>query len=176
MKLQPGNSVPPFKTWDHIGNPVDLTTLKGRKVMLSFYRYASCPVCNLRMHELIKAHAQLQQQNLELIAVFQSPAAIIASTVGRQDAPFAIVPDPELELYKRFGVESSWRGMLSFRVIAAALKAFAKGFLPGVINGPVNRVPADFLIDEQGQIVVAYYGKTIDDHLPLATIQTWLQT
>lgn len=175
MKLYAGNPTPPLKTIDHFGNPVDLNALKGRKVMLSFYRYASCPVCNLRMHELIQAHPHLKQQNLELIAVFQSPASAIASTVGRQDAPFSIIPDPKLELYKRFGVESRWRGMLALRVIRAALKAFAKGFLPGAINGPVHRVPADFLIDENGQIAVAYYGKTIDDHLPLESIKSWLQ-
>lgn len=175
MKLQTGNPAPVLQTQDVFGNFVDLSALHGRKVMLSFYRYASCPVCNLRMHELIQSYPQFKQQNLELIAVFQSSVAAITSTVGRQDAPFAIIPDPELELYKRFGVESRWRGLLSLRVIRAAFRAFAEGFLPGAINGPVHRVPADFLIDEDGRIAVAYYGKTIDDHLSLESIQAWLQ-
>jgi len=37
-------------------------------------------------------------------------------------------------------------------------------------DGNMNRIPADFLIDENGKIAIAYYGKNISDHLPLETI------
>jgi hypothetical protein len=42
-------------------------------------------------------------------------------------------------------------------------------------TAPVVRLPnvdgADFLIDEEGHIVQAYYGKDEGDHLPLSEIE-----
>ena len=174
MRLSMGEAAPRLATVDFLGAPVSLSALRGKRVMLSFYRYASCPICNLRMHELIVAHAALAGRGLNLIAVFQSPAESIAEYVGRQDAPFPIVADPSMALYRQFGVESRWAGLSSLQVIRRALKAFAKGFAPGRIDGPFHRVHADFLIDEAGRIAVAHYGRHLDDHLPMTAIQRWL--
>ena len=175
MRLLTGTNAPSLIAIDSMGCPVDLQALRGRRVMLSFYRYASCPICNMRMRELILAHSRLQAAGLELVSVFQSRAESITQYVGRQDAPFPIIADPEMTFYRRFGVESRWGGMFSLGVIRAAVTAFGKGFFPGKVDGPLHRVPADFLIDADGKIAIAHYGKTIDDHLTLATIEQWLQ-
>lgn len=174
MRLAVDTLAPSLETVDFLGNPVNLAMYRGRSVLLSFYRYASCPVCNLRVRELILAHTSLSNAGLAVIGVFQSPAASIAHYVGKQDAPFPIVADPEMTFYQRFGLESRWRGLLSAKVVSRAFRAFATGFLPGRIEGPVNRTPADFLIDENGRIGVVYYGKNIDDHLPIHMIEEWL--
>lgn len=176
MRLATGSIIPSFDAADLFGQRVNLAELCGRPVLLSFYRYASCPVCNLRVHTIVQAHSKWFAQGLVVVAVFQSSADSIKQYVGRQDAPFAIVPDPEMDLYRRFGVESRWSGLLSWRVMMAALSAFRKGFLPGRIEGPLQRTPADFLIDAQGRIALAHYGKDIDDHIPLDTITQWLNS
>jgi peroxiredoxin Q/BCP len=176
MRLSAGSPAPSLITTDFLGDSVDLAALRGRPVLLSFYRYASCPICNLRMHAIIQAYPQWSAQGLAVIAVFQSPAESITQYVGRQDAPFPIVPDPHMALYRRFGVEARWRGLLSLQVMSAALRAFRQGFLPGRVEGPMQRTPADFLIDAQGQIALAHYGADIDDHVPLGTIAQWLST
>lgn len=176
MQLRPGMTSPSLVTTDFLGEAVNLEALHGKPVLLSFYRYASCPVCNLRMHAIIEAFPQWSKQGLAVVAVFESPKESILQYVGRQDAPFPIVPDPEMALYRRFEVESRWLGLLSPRVIATALRAFRKGFMPGKVDGPFHRTPADFLIDTQGRIAMAHYGKEIDDHIPLDTIAQWLRT
>lgn len=175
MQLKPGSLTPDLHTSDFLDEAVDLVLLRGRPVLLSFYRYASCPVCNLRVHSIIESFPQWSEQGLAVVGVFQSTKESIAQYVGRQDAPFPIVPDPDMVLYKRFGVESKWRGLMSINVIAAAIQAFGKGFLPGKVEGPMHRTPADFLIDARGRIAVAHYGQDIDDHIPLDTIAQWLQ-
>jgi hypothetical protein len=38
--------------------------------MLSFYRYAACPLCNLRVHHLIQRHASFVERNLHLAGQF----------------------------------------------------------------------------------------------------------
>lgn len=175
MQLKPGAMAPNFSTSDFLDETVDLASLRGRPVLLSFYRYASCPVCNLRVHSIIEVSPQWSEQGLAVVGVFQSPKESITQYVGRQDAPFPIVPDAKMVLYKRFGVEAKWRGLLSIGVVAAAMRAFRKGFLPGRVEGPMHRTPADFLIDAQGRIAVAHYGRDVDDHIPLDTIAQWLQ-
>ena len=175
MQLRPGMTSPNLVAIDFLGETVNLETLRGKPVLLSFYRYASCPVCNFRMHAIIGTYSQWSEQGLAVIAVFQSPKESISQHVGRQDAPFPIVPDPDMTLYRRFGVESRWLGLISLRVIATAFQAFRIGFLPGKVDGPFHRTPADFLIDAQGHIAIARYGKDIDDHIPLDTITQWLR-
>lgn len=175
MRLSPGQFPPALSTKDFLGQKVDLQQHRGHRVLLSFFRYASCPVCNLRVRSLIVAHERLTSQGLSVIAVFQSPSESIAEYVGKQDAPFPIVPDPEMELYKRFGVEIRWGGLLNGHSALAAFKGMGNGFAPGRIEGPINRTPADFLIDPDGRIAVAHYGKNIDDHLELDIIEDWLR-
>jgi peroxiredoxin Q/BCP len=41
--LQVGNQAPDFEVQDHLGNPVRLSDLRGRKVLLWFYPKADTP-------------------------------------------------------------------------------------------------------------------------------------
>ncbi|WP_224703834.1 peroxiredoxin family protein [Devosia aquimaris] len=174
-RLTEGQMAPSMETTDLFGAPVSLAALRGRKVMLSFYRYASCPLCNLRVHSMIGRHPEWVARGLSVVAVFQSSAADIAQHVGRQDAPFPIVPDPAMQHYKRYGVETSWLGFLKAGLRPGALmEAFSRGYLPAMFNGPLNRVPADFLIDENGRLVRCYYGADVGDHLPMAEIEAFV--
>lgn len=175
MKLSPGAPAPAFALPGLDGETVCLEQFRGRRVLLSFYRYASCPFCNLRVHELTKRAPAWQARGLDLVAVFQSPRESILEHAGGEPRPFPILPDPGRELYRRYGVEGSWgaflKGGLQVGKLASALK---EGFMPGRMEGEINMVPADFLIDEDGRIAVAYYGRDISDHLDIATIEAFL--
>lgn len=176
MRLKAGDAAPDFTWPDTEGKTVSLSDLRGGPVLLSFYRYASCPFCNLRIHELARRAAQYGALGLEMLAVFQSPAEKIREYVGRQDPAFPILPDPARVLYRLYGVESSWLGMakaFASRVPEIA-RAVGKGFLPGSMEGEAHRLPADFLIGRDGSIAIAYYGKDIGDHLPLVELDLFL--
>ena len=75
MRLQPGQAAPDFTVTDFTGVTRTLSDYRGKKVLLSFYRYASCPFCNLRIHQLRQKAAEWEGQGLVMLAVFQSPAA-----------------------------------------------------------------------------------------------------
>lgn len=174
MSLAVGAKAPPFVTVDFSGRRVDTASLRGQPVLISFYRYASCPLCNLRMRALMLAYADLHARGLQFIAVFQSSAAAIGQYLARHEAPFPIIADPERALYRAFHVESRWSAMLSLGAVGKALSAARHGFLPGAIDGDLHARPADFLIDENGNVVLAHYGKRIDDHVPLDEVRDWL--
>lgn len=172
MRLQAGQAAPAFAAQDAQGRMIRLDDYRGRYLFLSFYRYASCPFCNLRVHELMQRLTEFENFDLSLVAVFQSPRTQIAQYIGKQRPPFPILPDPRLHLYRDYRVETSLRAFLigATRHFGKALHAMRLGFLPGHIQGSVARVPADFLIGPQGEVLIAYYGRDISDHLPIETL------
>ena len=175
MRIKPGQSAKNFSSEDLAGNTVALNDYKGQRLMLSFYRYAACPLCNLRVHHLIQHYAALIEKNLQLVAVFQSPRESILKYAGKQKAPFPIIPDPQRRLYRLYGVESSWAGFIKGSMrLSLVTSALMKGFWPGKMEGIKSMVPADFLIGPDLTVQVAYYGKDIGDHLPVERINGWL--
>jgi len=172
-RLQAGESAPLFRVEDWQGETIDLQRRGKKRILLSFFRYASCPLCNLRIGQLINRHEQLTKSGVEVIAVFQSPPQRIRRYVGQQRPPFTIIPDPHRRLYRLYRVESSWKGFFRAWTIGIG-KVFSavigNGFLPGTVEGELHRIPADFVIDSDGQLIEAYYGKDIGDHLPMDRI------
>ena len=175
MKLKPGQHAKNFSVKDFKGNPISLEDYRGKKLILSFYRYAACPLCNVRVHELIKRYPEFKKKGLNFLAFFESPRESIEKNVGKQDAPFPIIPDPERLIYKKYGVGSSWWGMiigmLNLRVI---LKMFKYKYFVKKPEGDVRLLPADFLIDEKGVIRHAFYAKNISGHMPMSVIEEFL--
>jgi peroxiredoxin Q/BCP len=173
--LTNGIVAPEFSVSDIGDELIELKNFRGKKVMLSFYRYASCPLCNLRINDLIRQYPNLKGKGLEMIAVFQSPKSSILEYVGKQDAPFPIVPDPEQKLYQLYHVSGDWGkfalGLVQPKKIFNMLK---RGYLPGKMENDINMIPADFLIDEKGFIHTAYYGKDASDHLDMKVIEDFL--
>jgi peroxiredoxin Q/BCP len=172
MRLQEGQLAPAFSMRDTHDQTVALEHYRGRHLLLSFYRYASCPFCNLRVHELIQRAPEFDRHRVSLVAVFQSSRAGIMDYVGKQRPLFPILPDPEHRVYRRYGVESSLHGFLAGAMLhmGKAMKSMGMGFLPGPMDGSVTLVPADFLIAPDGRIRTAYYGRDISDHLPIEAI------
>ena len=117
MRIQAGQPAKKFEVEDIFGNKISLNDFKDKKLLLAFFRYASCPLCNLRVHQLIKHYPTFENKGLHLLAFFQSPVESIRKYVGKQDAPFSIIADPNHDVYRQYGVEKSWTGFLkgSFR-------------------------------------------------------------
>ncbi|MBC8323643.1 MAG: AhpC/TSA family protein [Candidatus Marinimicrobia bacterium] len=171
-RLGINEKAPDFFIKDIFGVEHSMAKYKGQKWMLSFFRYASCPACNLRVRELIQVYDELQGKGLSILSVFESPKESILKYVGKNELPFPIIPDPERELYKLYGIESSW-----IKYILGAptvMKAILKGIFPGKMEGDLAILPADFLINEDGTIHTAYYGKNIGDHLDFQHILSFL--
>lgn len=174
--LKPMMSAPDFDVIDIYDNRRRLSDYSGKKVMLSFYRYASCTFCNLCIAELIGVYPEFSQANMEFLAVFQSPKEGILEHVGALKTPFPIIPDPERVLYKLYGVKQSskWKYFLGLLHLKKLVAAFSKGLIKGKADGDQFLIPADFLIDEKQIIHTAYYGKDISDHLSVDVIRKFI--
>jgi len=175
MKLRNGQAAIDFEVEDVNGNQLVLSDFSDSPILLSFYRYASCPLCNIRVNELIKRYPNYKDAGLVVIAFFQSPHESIRKYVtSKQTLPFPIIADPSHTIYRKYGVTSSWWGYIKglFR-LHRFIKAFRNGFWVGKMENKFALIPADFLIRDS-KIIKAYYGTNIGDHIPFEEIERFL--
>jgi peroxiredoxin len=152
-----------------LGEEINLDRYRGRKVWLAFFRYASCPLANLRIHEISKRH-DLSADGLQILAVFPSPRERIAAHVGKQNPPFPLISDPREELYVLYGLRAGVAGLIGRDVGLRTVQAAALGFLPGPTDGTITRLPGDFLIDRGGVVRHVHNGEDVDDHVAFERI------
>jgi thioredoxin-dependent peroxiredoxin len=166
MRLTVGARAPMFAAQALGGRLVDLSALRGRTVLLKFYRFATCPVCNLHLHHFITQYGVLEALGLTTVVLFHSPAARIEAS-RRDAAPFDLVPDPDKRIFRAFGVETGWAGMFSPAVMRDYMRALALGFPPGMLtsDGGITGNPADFIVGSDGRIAFAHYGRHYADSL-----------
>jgi len=166
MRLTIGSTAPEFAAQALGGRNVNLATLRGRAVLLKFYRFATCPVCNLHMHRLIQEHRKLEALGLTTVVLYYSPAQKLQAA-NTDLPPFDLVPDPDKRIFKAYGVESGLAGMFSLAVWRDYYRALLAGFPMGMLtsDGGMFGNPADFIIDAQGRIAYAHYGRHYADSL-----------
>mgnify|MGYP001820371664 FL=1 len=143
-------------------------------MMLSFFRFASCPFCNLRVHKLVKHFAEFGD-NFTIIAIFDSPLENLVRHTEDHKAPFPILADENKRYYQEYGIENSLRGFLKGMLLRmpTLMKGMSQGYVPIIIKGSLTTMPADFLIDKYGIIQVAYYGNDEGDHLPFEQVKVF---
>ncbi|MCV9388432.1 redoxin domain-containing protein [Reichenbachiella ulvae] len=175
MKLSAGQQAPSFSTSDIHGNPVELKSYAGKKVLLSFFRDVSCPFCNLRIRELMKHKEEWEAKGLHMIFFLDSTAEEIkASPFHNKLDGLPVIGDQSFEVYSIYGVEKSLGKMIKTFTRQGSISALKEG---GKIEGgksakaSMNLIPADFFIDEDQKIVVANYGQHIRDHIKVEEIE-----
>jgi peroxiredoxin len=172
-KFQPGDVV----------SPRDLTTITGDRVALpapgglthlQFRRFAGCPICNVHLRSVARRYDEIRAAGITEIAVFHSPAAKLLPHQGT--LPFAVVADPARKLYAEFGVEVSLKSVLHPRAFGAPLNpetwsVVLAGFRNGASPFPGGEtalgLPADLLIEPDGRVRAALYGRHASDHWPV---------
>lgn len=174
QKLKVGDKAPNFEVIDTNGDSIKLSQYKGQKVMVAFFRYASCPVCNFRIHELIENYDSITSKGYKIIAIYESNNTTLKDYLTETPVPFIVIGDPELKLYKEYRLEKSFWKMLGSvfkkqpkEAMKKGKKLFSKKYKR---DGNLTRLPGDFIVDENGILTTVYYGKNIGDHLPITEI------
>ena len=172
QKLKPQDKAPSFEIKSVQGELINLQKYKGRTVLLAFFRFAGCPVCNFRMHELVKNYPALKAQNVEVIAIFESKNETLFQYIDDAKIPFPVIGNPDLTLYKLYGTSKSMLKMMRtmFRKKPKQEMKSGEKLYNGKKykqDGSMTRIPADFLIDQNGNVKIAHYGRFIGDHIPI---------
>jgi len=152
-RLQKGTSAIHFKSLDLNGNIIDLKDYKGKKLLISFFRKAACPFCNMGLQQLIKRHKEFEEKGIQVITLFASSKEEVLQYAGKQNPPFPIIADGDFEIYGKYGIETSYLGMMKTMLNPVQnFKAMTGGVfsMKAFKDDPV--IPANFLINENQEI------------------------
>ena len=108
--------------------------------------------------------------------MFSASQADVLRFAGHRPRPFPLAADPTSKAHEVYGIERSlWRKL---KAIVTRVPTLLRGLrLVGLAGlSTSNLMPADFLIDERGRIVEAYYGIDAGDRLPMERIRQILAT
>ena len=163
--VEPGSRFSPRQLGTIDGGLADVPD-PDRLVHLQLRRFAGCPVCNLHLRSIVARHDEIVAAGVREVVVFHSPAAELRRHAA--DLPFAVVADPDKDLYTELGAETSPRAMLDPRAwwpivrgVAAGAWAIVRrrGRAPSLVpHGGRYGLPADLLIAPGGTVVATKYG------------------
>jgi len=175
MPYKQGDKVSSLSLSNIDGSQFELQQVEGKRYMLSFFRFAACPFCQLRIHQLISSWQELND-DFTVIAVFDSPLKNLQRYSQKHKAPFYILADEEGKYYHEFAVKHSLLKTLKsmlFKLPTLLYAMFFKGYFPSTLQGNMTTLPADFLVDENGIIQTIYYAKGSADHLPFEQVKAF---
>ena len=174
MRFESKQQMPAFSILDINGNEISNATLKGEKAYLVFNRFAGCPICNLRFHTIENEQNFFETNKINVVSFYETSLPLLREYVGNEMLNSAMVASPGSNIYKQFGVERSWLKLF---------KSFMKGGLKKVsegnklfkkiikADGNMDRIGAEFLIDENGIIIFAHYHEFVGDDLPVEKLK-----
>jgi len=165
QKITPGMTAPNF-TYDTISKQsIDFhKTTGGKRSIIFFLRYTGCPICQMKIGDILRDHEEFRAAGLQVYVVLQSTPASVKEGLAGFQVPFTVVCDPEENVFTLYGVSpGNLFGYLTPSVIMKAMKASRAGFKHGKKEGNEMQLPAVFIINGDGKIAYAYYGKNIGD-------------
>jgi peroxiredoxin len=161
----------PIRELETIEDQSVLVPAAAGRTHLQFRRFAGCPICHLHLRIFANRHDEVAGAGITEVVFFHSP---VDQLRGYQALlPFAVIADPDKVAYREFGVEEGVRAVAHPRAMWTAMRGYVK--LLGHRRDPDNAgvgsgdgsthlgLPADFLLDPDGTVVAAHYGRHADD-------------
>lgn len=150
--IKAGDTAPTFVLNDPDGNTVSLKDLLAKgPVVVSFYRGACCPYCNLELQALEAAAEGIRSRGATLVAISMQGAAQSRKSQRDNKLGFPILIDQGGELAKQFGLRWTLQPYVkdvfkSFNVDLPAIHGDGQWNLP---------MPARYVVDTDGTVAYA---------------------
>lgn len=141
--LSAGSPAPDFTLPDQNGNPVQLSSLHGRKVLIYFYPKAMTPGCTTQACGLRDVQAELAAHNLVVLGISPDAPARLKKFEARDQLNFTLLGDEDHQVAEAYGV---WG---------------PKKFMGKEFDG-IHRI--SFLVDEAGALIKVFDKFKTSDH------------
>ena len=102
--LKEGDKAPEINAKDQLGNRLNLSDFKGKKVVLYFYPKDDTPGCTTEACNFRDNYAELKTRGFEIIGVSADTEKKHQRFIDKYDLPFSLIPDTEHELINAYGV------------------------------------------------------------------------
>ena len=168
-RLKTGDQAPLMVLPSIDGTTFDMSLMKGKRVIFTFFRFSSCPFCNIRIDRLMKRWEEFPEGTV-MVGVFDAKIEELTKRMGKRDIPFTIVADETYEHFENSGVTKSFGKFMwgAMRSPLTFIQATVKGYVPMTFSiSKMSTIPVDLLIGEDGKIVEAHYCKDTVDHIPI---------
>jgi peroxiredoxin len=143
--------------------------MKGKRVILTFFRFSSCPFCNIRINRIVKRWNEFADDTV-MVGVFNAKSGELIKRMKKHNAPFTIVADESYENFEKNSVVKSFGKFLwgALRSPLTFMQATLKGYFPLTLSiAKLSIIPVDILIDADGKVAKAHYCKDTADHLSI---------
>ena len=107
MSVAVSQTAPDFVLPGADGTPLELSSLRGRKVVLFFYPRDDSPVCTVQACAFRDAYAELTTAGAEVVGVSSDSAESHRRFAANRALPFPIVSDPDGAVRLLYGASSS---------------------------------------------------------------------
>ena len=168
-QLKIGDNAPNFILHAIDGTSFDMSNFRGKRIILTFFRFSSCPFCNIRINRILKRWEEFDNDTV-MVGVFDAKIGELKKSMRRHNPPFTVVADETYENFLNNDVKKSLLRVLlaPMRAPLTMLEAIFRGYIPLTMSiSKLSTIPVDVLIDENGKVVKAHYCKDTVDHLPI---------
>jgi peroxiredoxin Q/BCP len=110
--VEEGAPAPDFTLMSDSGEPVTLSALRGKPVILYFYPKDDTPGCTTEACEFRDAYDVFRDRGAEILGVSPDSEASHVKFKSKYQLPFTLLADPEHEVAEKYGVwgERSFAG------------------------------------------------------------------
>ncbi|MFC7729889.1 thioredoxin-dependent thiol peroxidase [Actinomadura keratinilytica] len=143
-RLQPGDVAPEFELPDADGNPVSLTSLRGRRVILYFYPAAMTPGCTRESVDFQAGLADFEAAGATVVGISPDAPPKLAKFREKEGLTFPLLSDPDADVLRAYGAYGEKK--LYGRVVVGVIRS-------------------TFIIDPDGKIEHAYYNVKATGHV-----------
>lgn len=135
MFLEAGTRAPDFTLPDQAGNPVRLSSFKGKKVVLYFYPKDNTPGCSRQACAFAARYAGFKAQNVAVIGISKDSIASHQKFAEKYELPFILLSDPERVAIEAYGVwqEKKNYGKVSMGVVRSTYIINEEGIIEKVM-------------------------------------------
>jgi peroxiredoxin Q/BCP len=143
MTIEVGQTAPDFTLNDQDNNPVTLSGLQGKKVLIYFYPRASTPGCTAQACALRDSKTELDALNVVVLGISPDTPKKLTNFINKQELNFTLLADEDHAVCEKYHV---WQ-----------LKKFMGKENMGVVR-------TSFLIDENGNLEHIFNKFKTKDH------------
>ena len=104
-RLAPGDTAPDFTLTSDTEEPVTLSDLRGRKVIVYFYPAAMTPGCTKQACDFSESLDSLRGAGYEVLGVSKDKPAKLARFRERDALTLTLLSDEDLAVHKAYGKE-----------------------------------------------------------------------
>ena len=141
--VEEGTAAPDFELTSDAGEPVRLSALRGRPVVLYFYPKDDTPGCTKQACGLRDVYGEIEERGATVLGVSPDTEDSHVKFRSKYGLPFTLLADPEHEVAELYGV---WVEKTSFGRTSKGIKR------------------STFVIDADGKVASAMIGVSPDGH------------